>query len=150
MIHRGPFQPLPFCDSVMLLQWSQWQACHSEVLQLLTPTSKILREQVALAAQQMWKDYPRQWTLMRKRSHLWKSFASSHFLLEPGSSHAGKGHSSAEWADQAGSPGADWKCKRRLGDGELPVKSWGTVAELHGITHCLCSDTKQIAQDASG
>lgn len=97
---------------------------------------------------------------MGKRSHLWKSFASSHFVLEPGNSGAGKGQSSTGGADQgtlscfslnkqSRSPGAVWKDKRRFGDGELLVKSWRAVAELHGVTPCLCFDTKQIMQGAS-
>lgn len=43
--------------AVMLPQGSQRQAHFGEVLQLLTPTSKIPREQAALAAQQIRGDY---------------------------------------------------------------------------------------------
>lgn len=43
--------------AVMLPQGSQWQAHFGEVLQLLTPTSKMPREQAALAAQQIRGDY---------------------------------------------------------------------------------------------
>lgn len=45
--------------ALMLPRGSQGQARFSELLQLLTPTSKIPRERAAPAAQRMWGDYPK-------------------------------------------------------------------------------------------